>query len=80
VPPYFRGTNSHTVKGDASIHRAGRGGAGADGSARILIRERGRGEIYTVVLPEPGPDEVLVRTLRSGDRMRRRRRGAEGLG
>ena len=44
------------------------------------IREPGRGEIRTVALPEPGPDEVLVRILRSGDRMRRRRRGAGGLG
>ena len=26
----------------------------------------GRGEIRTVSLPEPGPDDVLVRTLRSG--------------
>ena len=26
----------------------------------------GRGEIRPVVLPEPGPDDVLVRTLRSG--------------
>jgi hypothetical protein len=30
------------------------------------IREPGRGEIRPVRLPEPGPDEVLVRTLRSG--------------
>ena len=30
------------------------------------IREPGRGEIRTVQLPEPGPGEVLVRTLRSG--------------
>ena len=26
----------------------------------------GRGEIRPVALPEPGPDDVLVRTLRSG--------------
>src|SRR5580704_3797655 len=26
----------------------------------------GRGEIRAVTLPEPGPDDVLVRTLRSG--------------
>jgi threonine dehydrogenase-like Zn-dependent dehydrogenase len=30
------------------------------------LSEPGRGEIRTVALPEPGPDEVLVRTLRSG--------------
>ncbi len=30
------------------------------------LREPGRGEIRTVTLPEPGPDDVLVRTLRSG--------------
>ena len=30
------------------------------------IREPGRGEIRTVQLPDPGPGEVLVRTLRSG--------------
>ena len=38
------------------------------------IREPGRGEIRTVQLPEPGPGEVLVRTLRSGVS-----RGTEGL-
>jgi threonine dehydrogenase-like Zn-dependent dehydrogenase len=30
------------------------------------VREPGRGELRPVELPEPGPDEVLVRTLRSG--------------
>ncbi len=30
------------------------------------IREPGRGDIRTIALPEPGPGEVLVRTLRSG--------------
>jgi threonine dehydrogenase-like Zn-dependent dehydrogenase len=30
------------------------------------LREPGRGEISPVNLPEPGPDEVLVRTVRSG--------------
>jgi threonine dehydrogenase-like Zn-dependent dehydrogenase len=30
------------------------------------LRAPGRGEIRTAVLPEPGPDDVLVRTLRSG--------------
>ena len=30
------------------------------------VRAPGRGEIRTVTLPEPGPDDVLVRTLRSG--------------
>ena len=38
------------------------------------IREPGRGEIRTVQLPEPGPGDVLVRTLRSGVS-----RGTEGL-
>jgi threonine dehydrogenase-like Zn-dependent dehydrogenase len=30
------------------------------------IREPGRGEIRSVALPEPGPGDVLVRTVRSG--------------
>src|SRR4051812_42729641 len=30
------------------------------------LREPGSGEIRPVTLPEPGPDDVLVRTLRSG--------------
>ena len=30
------------------------------------LREPGGGEIRPVTLPEPGPDDVLVRTLRSG--------------
>ena len=30
------------------------------------VRAPGRGEIRRVTVPEPGPDEVLVRTLRSG--------------
>src|SRR3954454_8390431 len=30
------------------------------------LREPGHGEIRAVALPEPGPDDVLVRTLRSG--------------
>ena len=30
------------------------------------LREPGAGEIRPVTLPEPGPDDVLVRTLRSG--------------
>src|SRR6476646_6880735 len=38
------------------------------------IRDPGRGEIRAVQLPEPGPGEVLVRTLRSGVS-----RGTEGL-
>src|SRR5215470_13964195 len=38
------------------------------------IREPGRGEIRSVALPEPGPGEVLVRTLRSAVS-----RGTEGL-
>lgn len=38
------------------------------------IREPGRSEIRPVRLPEPGPGEVLVRTLRSGVS-----RGTEGL-
>ncbi|MCW2770088.1 MAG: zinc-binding alcohol dehydrogenase [Aeromicrobium sp.] len=37
------------------------------GDARAFwLREPGVGEIRTVRLPEPGPDDVLVRTLRSG--------------
>ena len=36
------------------------------GARAFWIREPGQGEIRPVELPEPGPDEVLVRTLRSG--------------
>ena len=38
------------------------------------LREPGAGEIRSVPLPEPGPDDVVVRTLRSGVS-----RGTEGL-
>ncbi|RFU19902.1 zinc-dependent alcohol dehydrogenase [Geodermatophilus marinus] len=39
----------------------------APGAARAFwLREPGRGEIRAVELPEPGPDEVLVRALHSG--------------
>ncbi len=39
----------------------------AAGSARAFrVREPGVGEIVTVDLPEPGPDEVRVRTVASG--------------
>lgn len=37
----------------------------ADGRA-FWLRAPGRGEIRSVALPEPGPDEVRVRTVRSG--------------
>lgn len=38
-----------------------------DHSARAYwLRSPGEGEIRTVVLPEPGPDDVVVRTLASG--------------
>ena len=37
-----------------------------DDAQAFWLREPGRGEIRTVALPEPGPDDVLVRTLRSG--------------
>jgi threonine dehydrogenase-like Zn-dependent dehydrogenase len=39
--------------------------AGDDARA-FWLRTPGRGEIRPVTLPEPGPDDVLVRTLRSG--------------
>src|ERR1051325_7704510 len=39
--------------------------AGDDAHA-FWLREPGRGEILPVTLPDPGPDDVLVRTLRSG--------------
>ena len=35
------------------------------GEVKLWLAEPGVGEIRPVVLPEPGPDEVLVRTLRS---------------
>jgi threonine dehydrogenase-like Zn-dependent dehydrogenase len=41
------------------------GGTPAEAQA-FWLREPGRGEIRPVTLVEPGPDEVLVRTLRSG--------------
>ena len=37
-----------------------------DRARAFWLREPGTGEIRTVALPEPGPDDVLVRTLRSG--------------
>ena len=37
-----------------------------DDAQAFWLREPGLGEIRPVPLPEPGPDEVLVRTLRSG--------------
>jgi threonine dehydrogenase-like Zn-dependent dehydrogenase len=62
-------------KGDASIHPGGKWRVRVPTEARAFwIREPGRGEIRTVQLPEPGPGEVLVRTLRSGVS-----RGTEGL-
>ena len=36
------------------------------GDAAFWLAEPGRGEIRPVRVPEPGPDEVLVRTLHSG--------------
>jgi threonine dehydrogenase-like Zn-dependent dehydrogenase len=35
-------------------------------AAAFWVTEPGRGEIRPVTLPEPGPDDVLVRTLRTG--------------
>ena len=35
-------------------------------AAAFWVTEPGRGQIRPVTLPEPGPDEVLVRTLRTG--------------
>ena len=35
-------------------------------AAAFWVREPGHGEIRAVAVPEPGPDEVLVRTLHSG--------------
>ena len=37
-----------------------------DDAHAFWLREPGCGEIRPVTLPEPGPDDVLVRTLRSG--------------
>ena len=36
------------------------------GAAAFWLREPGCGEIRPVRLPEPGPGDVVVRTLRSG--------------
>ena len=35
-------------------------------AAAFWVTEPGRGQIRPVTLPEPGPDDVLVRTLRTG--------------
>src|SRR3954463_6062113 len=40
--------------------------AGPVGARAFWLRAPHAGEIRPVALPEPGPDEVLVRTLRSG--------------
>ena len=45
-----------------------------DAARAFWLREPGAGEIRSVPLPEPGPDDVVVRTLRSGIS-----RGTEGL-
>jgi threonine dehydrogenase-like Zn-dependent dehydrogenase len=45
-----------------------------DAARAFWLREPGLGEIRSVPLPEPGPDEVVVRTVRSGIS-----RGTEGL-
>ena len=45
-----------------------------DAARAFWLREPGVGEIRSVPLPEPGPDDVVVRTLRSGIS-----RGTEGL-
>lgn len=44
-------------------NRAARDGRVAEA---FWLREPGRGEIRTAALPEPGPEDVVVRTLRSG--------------
>jgi threonine dehydrogenase-like Zn-dependent dehydrogenase len=38
----------------------------SDGERAFWLREPGRGEIRPVALPDPGPDDVVVRTLCSG--------------
>ena len=35
-------------------------------AAAFWVTEPGRGQIRPVTLPDPGPDDVLVRTLRTG--------------
>ena len=37
-----------------------------DDAEAFWLRAPGRGEIRPVALPEPGPGDVVVRTLRSG--------------
>jgi threonine dehydrogenase-like Zn-dependent dehydrogenase len=55
------------------VRRQGRSGSTLPGGGAVVsearafwVTEPGRGEIRPVTLPAPGPDEVLVRTLRSG--------------
>ena len=40
--------------------------AGVGTAAAFWVTEPGRGQIRPVTLPDPGPDDVLVRTLRTG--------------
>jgi threonine dehydrogenase-like Zn-dependent dehydrogenase len=47
-------------------HRDGRVVSGDGVAQAFWLREPGRGEIRPVVLPEPGPGDVVVRTIRSG--------------
>ena len=47
-------------------HHEGRRGLEDDVAQAFWLREPGCGEIRAVGLPEPGPDDVVVRTLRSG--------------
>ena len=49
-------------------------------AAAFWVTEPGRGEIRPVTLPEPGPDDVLVRTLRTGGQPRHRDPGVRGPG
>src|SRR5215831_16571634 len=47
-------------------HHEGRHGLEDDVVQAFWLREPGCGEIRAARLPEPGPDDVVVRTLRSG--------------
>lgn len=51
---------------DKVSHHDGRAAIGARPAQAYWLREPGCGEIRSVGLPEPGPGDVVVRTVRSG--------------
>ena len=63
----FDASPVHTTADQGTAGDTGPAAGPVSGRARAFwVRKPGAGEIREVPLPEPGPDEVLVRTLHSG--------------